>query len=112
MKEKVISIPTWEISGIVQEKLFELGYKWRNDRKTFFDIPVEIYGKKTYLSLNEDKTIRYCYRDLCLKECPERYEEITMYDLYQMKSDTIELTTKDGEVIEFSRKSLEGLKKL
>jgi len=92
----------------VQEKLFELGYSWCGGGKTVQGY----YGKETYLCLNGDKTLGYCYRSWFLEECPEIYEEITMYDLFQMESDTIELTTKDGEVIEISRKSLEGLRKL
>jgi len=110
MKEKVISIPTQEISRIVQEKLFELGYTWCG-KKIFLYLYCD---KETYLCLNENKMLGYCSSNWCLKRYPNEHEEITMYDLFQMEkeSDTIELTTKDGEVIEISRKSLEGLRKL
>jgi len=110
MKKKVIAIPTQEISMIVQEKLFELGYEWC-DGKIFKKYPVENHGKETYLCLNEDKLLTYCDKSY-LEENSDDYEKITMHDLFQMESDTIELTTKDGEVIEISRKSLEGLRKL
>jgi len=109
---KVIAIPTQEISMIVQEKLFELGYEWLSKNKTFFKYPVDDNGKETYICLHEEKKLSHCNRDYYLKEFPEIYEEITMYDLFQMKSDTIELTNKNGEVMQIPRKSLEDLIKI
>ena len=115
MKTKVIAVPTEEIRRIVQEKLFELGYKWYWGGKNYSDFSsITDNSENTYIAFYNDKILTGNYRKHYLEEYKDKFEEITMWDLYQMEpiKDTVKLTSEKGEIIEISKKSLEGLKKL
>lgn len=94
-KTKVIAVPTQEISKIVQEKLFELGYTWGHHRGQISSYdPANVFGKEAYIALYHNKYLRCNTKNFYINPHSEDYEEITMYDLFQMKKDTVEVTIK------------------
>jgi len=115
MKDKIIAIPTQEISEIVQKKLFELGYYWDCHKSKIQTSPNNNYRENTYLQICKNDELVYADREYYFEDdSDEDVVEIDMYDLYQMKpiNDSVVLTTEDGQKVEISRKSLEELKKL
>ena len=82
MKTKVIAVPTQEISKIVQEKLFELGYEWPDDKKKITVYPNRCYGISACFFIYPKEAYLMC------GSRPKNWDdeqEITLYDLWQMK---------------------------
>ncbi len=92
MKKKAISTPTQEISRIVQLALFDLGYYWleldyfKNETfegKVFSVSPVHQGKSDTYIILEMDRRLGHGSR-WWIKSQEDEYEEITMWDLWDM----------------------------
>lgn len=99
MKDKIIAVPTQEISEIVQKRLFELGYYWETDDRNVRAYPNNYYGINSYIRICNDGELYYANRKCYFETHRGEHEEITIYDLYQMKpvNNSVVLTTEDGQ---------------
>lgn len=99
-------IPTKEISKLVQEKLFELGYEWGDSRKTFYEAYA---GNPIIFTINYDNNFckmqyGFTYRlfDKNDKEYFEDYPIISIHEVLERESSKKEhvFTIKLSEIID------------
>lgn len=81
-KDKCIAIPTKEIYKIINNKFIELGYEVKKDID--IDKKWQQYEEYSYLLIDSYFRILYCSRGH-IKLHKNNVEEISMYDLFQMK---------------------------
>ncbi len=84
MKRKAIAVTTTEISRIVQEKLFDLGYRWNPNQEEYFDYVVKEHGTEGYIIMNGDGSLANAPKKFIMANT-KVYKEISMYDLFHME---------------------------
>lgn len=84
MNDKIISVPTQEISEIVQKKLFNLGYSWLYYDKDLMNVQFN-YGTDTYICITANGIIGYGRLTDYINSLDRKYDIIDLNDLWHMK---------------------------